>query len=360
MKAHYVIDTAFAIPGDVSAPTGGYAYARWLFELLPQHGILPHHIQLSSAYPQPSDQDIAATRRVFAQLHPDTPLIIDGLAFGGMPPHLVTEIVQPVIALVHHPLAYETGLTTAEARRLYTFERQALAVARHVIVTSATTMRLLHRDYNVAEDRLTVAEPGTLPALRAPGCGSPLQLLAVGATVPRKGYDVLIEALSQLKNNDWHLTVVGATDRDPRHMTQLREATLKSGRRGQISFTGAVSDEDLQRHYARADIFVLPSLFEGYGMALTEALAHGLPIITTTAGAVAETVPDDAAIKVDPGDTTALVDALTKVVDDAALRADLAEASWSAGRKLPRWEDCAAKVADVVRSVASHASVKQL
>lgn len=360
MRGRSVIDAAFAIPGNLSAPTGGYAYARQLLELLPQFGVQPHHLQLSSAYPKPSEDDITATRRTFGQLHPDTPLIIDGLAYGGMPPLLVNDIVQPVIALVHHPLAYETGLSTAEKRRYLAFERHALAHAQHVVVTSPMTKRLLIQEYAVADGKITVAEPGTKPALRAQGSGSPLRLLAVGAVVPRKGYDVLVEALTNLQNEDWHLSIVGATDRDHKCTTELREAIMKSGRRAHITLVGPVDERELQRHYASADIFVMPSLFEGYGMALTEAIAHGLPIVSTTGGAVAETVPDAAALKVAPGDVDALTDALQRILGDAELRNQLAEASWSAGRELPRWEDCAAKVAGVVQSVTKSAVIKNL
>ncbi|MGI9410298.1 MAG: glycosyltransferase family 4 protein [Hyphomicrobiaceae bacterium] len=351
-----MIDAAFAIPGDVNTLTGGYAYARQLLKLMPDYDVEVHRLQLSAAYPYPSDADIEATRRVFSQLHPDTPLIVDGLAFGAMPPLLVNDIKSRIIALVHHPLAYETGLSTAQVRQFVTFERHALAQAEQIIATSASTGDLLVREYGVSPAKLTIAMPGTMPALRAQSSGSPPLLLAVGSIVPRKGYEVLIDALTQVSELDWRLTIVGSTERDPKCVTQLREAIMKSGLRGRITLAGEVPDRELQRHYARAHAFVMPSLFEGYGMVLTEAIARGLPIVCTTGGAIAETVPDNAAIKVEPGNAGVLADALHRLLSDSELRTNLADAAWSAGRVLPRWEDCARIVAGVVKKVAGRAS----
>jgi glycosyltransferase involved in cell wall biosynthesis len=346
-----VIDAAFAIPGDITRPTGGYAYARRVLELLPDFGVQAHRLQLPAGYPHPTDEDIALTRHLFAQLHPDTTALIDGLALGAMPPLLVDDIRSPIVALVHHPLAYETGLTTAQSRQFLAFERHALAHARGVISTSHVTAQLLIREYGVDRKKLTIAEPGTMPALRARGTGSPLQLLCVGAVIPRKGYTVLIEALSHIAHDDWQLAIVGATDHDPRHATEVREAIMRSGLRSRITLTGAVPDRELQRYYARADLFVMPSLFEGYGMVLTEAVARGLPIVCTTGGASAETVAAAGAIKVPPGDAVALADALERMLADNSLRLRLAEESWNLGRSLPRWEDCAKTIAGVLKSI---------
>ncbi len=350
-----MIDIGFAIPGDINLPTGGYAYGRKMLQLLPDCGVQAHHLQLAGSFPFPDEADLQATQRICAQLRPDTPILFDGLAYGALPPPIVRTIRSPIVALVHHPLACETGLTPLQQRRFLAFERHALASAVRVIATSDATARLLMRDYDVAGDKIAIAKPGTTPALRAQGSGSPIELLAVGALIPRKGYTYLIAALADVQYEDWSLTIVGATDHDRRYAAQVREAILESGLRSKITLKGFLSDRELQACFARADVFVMPSLFEGYGMVLTEAVARGLPIVSTTGGAIAETVPDDVAIKVEPGNSAALADALNRVLSSFELRQNLSEASWSIGRQLPRWEDCAVTIAEILKAVATHA-----
>lgn len=348
-----MIDVAFAIPGDIDTHSGGYGYARKAMALLPDYGVAAHRLTLPHAYPFPSAEDVERTAHLFAQLAPDAVTMIDGLAFGAMPPHLADSIRQPIVAIVHHPLAYETGITPADERRFRAFETHALARACHVITSSAATAAVLTAEYKVASSALTVAEPGTNPALRSQGSGpgAPLALLAVGAIIPRKGYGVLIEALRHLADLDWHLTIVGDINRDAAATNDLRRHLLQSGLRSQITLAGEMSDRDLQRQYARSDVFVMPSLYEGYGMVLTEAVARGLPIVCTSAGAMADTAPDDAALKVPAGDASALSEALRKVISDKDLRHRLADNSWQHARQLPRWESTVKKIADVLMRV---------
>ncbi len=353
-----MIDVAFAIPGDLELATGGYAYARRMLQHLPEHGVTAHHIALPDTFPAPTESDLEITRHLLAQIAPSTPILFDGLAFGALPPDLVTEIASPIIALVHHPLALETGLEPHRKRHLQALERVALQHAAAVIATSPLTARTLVSDYGVDEDQLAIAEPGTVPALRATGTGDPLTMLAVGAIIPRKAYSILIDALAHLIEThdvamDWHLIIVGATDRDAQEANLVRERILASGLRRNITIAGEISARELSRLYARADLFVLPSLYEGYGMVLAEAMARGLPIISTTGGAAAETVPNAAAIKVSPADAVALGDAIATAMMDDERRAEMASASWTAGRRLPDWPDSAATIAAVIKSVAA-------
>ncbi len=202
-------------------------------------------------------------------------------------------------------------------------------------------------------EALAVAEPGTERAARATGSpAGPLQLLAVGAVVPRKAYDVLVRALAGHKETDWRLAIVGPTDRSAEALAGLHAAIADTGLAGRIGLVGPVSQERLSGYYAAADIFLMPSLYEGYGMVLAEAMARGLPIVCTTGGAAAETVPDGAAIKVPPGDERALGDAIGRLLRDAGLRRRLADASWAAAQRLPAWEDTARTIAGVIEEVA--------
>ena len=265
---------------------------------------------------------------------------------------LIAGFRRPIVALVHHPLGLESGLSAKRREALLVSEARALAKAARVIATSPSTSRLLARDLGVDPARILVAEPGTEPAPRARGTGAPVALLAVGATSARKGYLTLVAALADLRDLDWRATIAGSLDRDPTAALLLREAVARAGLEGRIVLAGTVGEDALARLYDAADLFVSPSLFEGYGMVLAEALAHGLPLVASTGGAAAETVPDAAALKVPPGDAGALAAALRRAIADAGLRRRLADAAHAAGEALPRWPDTAAKVARVLRQVA--------
>jgi glycosyltransferase involved in cell wall biosynthesis len=347
-----MIEAAFAIPGDLGLPTGGYVYARRVLERFPLANVRLRPLALPGSFPDASLEDIGETTRRLGALPADTVILFDGLAYGAMPAAAIAGLKPPIVALIHHPVGLEAGLSAARQRQLIALETAALALARRVLVTSATTLRTLVSDFAVPADKITVAEPGTERAQRARGTRSPPQLLAVGSIVPRKAYDLLVLALAPLAPLDWQLTIVGATDRSPAAVAALGQALTETGLGARIDIAGPLPQAELARHYDRADLFVLPSLYEGYGMALAEAMARGLPIVCTTGGAAAKTVPHTAALKVAPGDVAALTTALRCVLEDASLRLSLAEASWAAGQTLPDWRDTAHIIAAVIKETS--------
>ena len=220
-----------------------------------------------------------------------------------------------------------------------------------MIVTSAHTRKTLIEDFGVAPSRVTVALPGTAPASRASGSGGGTILLAVGSIIARKGFDILVEALAGLARLDWRLRLVGGAPA-PETANALARLIEARGLGARIDWLGEVSAEALDGIYDSSDIFVSSSLYEGYGMALAEALARGLPIVTTTGGACADTAPDGAALKVAPGDVDALREALRRMIEDRDLRRDLSEASWRAGQQLPSWRDTARTIGRAARAIA--------
>ena len=167
--------------------------------------------------------------------------MIDGLGFGVLPEGARALRARHVlIALVHHPLALESGLTSGQADALRASERSALACAHHVVTTSATTARLLAADYGVASGQVSVIEPGTDRAKVAPRQqATEVALLAVGAVVPRKGYDVLICALASLADLSWRLAIAGDCTRDPATSQQLESDIVRFGLSGRITMRGA-------------------------------------------------------------------------------------------------------------------------
>ena len=337
-------DIVFAIPGDIELPTGGYVYDRRVLSLLPTFGLIPRHLSLPGSFPTPTAADLKTAARLLAKTDAGVPLLIDGLAYGALPADLIVGLERRITALVHHPLCLETGLPPARQAALKASEQAALALAERVVCTSPATARTLITDFGVPSAKLVVAEPGTDPAPKASGTVMPMQLLAVGAVSARKGYPVLIKALEPLAGMDWRLTIAGSLERDAKAVAELKAALAASGLQDRVRLSGAVVPDTLAAFYDSADVFVMPSLFEGYGMVLAEAMAHGLAIVCTTGGAAAETVPDAAAIKVAPGNAEAFSAGLKTLLENRKLRRRLEAASWAAGRKLPTWHETARRI----------------
>ena len=343
---------AFAVPGDLATPTGGYAYDRRIIAELKTLGWTIDVIDLGDGYPRPDAAKRAAAQELLAKIPQGCPIVIDGLAFGVLQEAAaLLHERNPLIALVHHPLALETGLTLADAEKFRASERTALEFARRVIVPSTATARLLSIDYGVPAEKITVARPGSDPVTPAIGSRDGIvRLLAVGSVIPRKGYDVLIAALATLIDLPWRLTIAGDTGRDHATAAKIESDIARFKLSDQIALLGAVAPARLAELYRTADLFVLASRFEGYGMAYTEAIAYGLPTIGTTAGAIPDTLPGDAAILVEPDDVTALASALRRVISNENERQKFSSAARAAAALLPAWRDSAVLFADAIEA----------
>jgi glycosyltransferase involved in cell wall biosynthesis len=169
--------------------------------------------------------------------------------------------------------------------------------------------------------------------------------------VPRKGHDVLIRALTAMPDAAWRLTCVGGLDRDDAWVTALRAQVAAAGLTARITFAGELDREPLDRHYDAADVFVLPTWYEGYGMAVAEALARGLPVVSTDTGAIGDLVRPDAGILVPAGDVAALTRALAAVMTDAPLRARLVAGARRARSRLRSWDDAAGLMTRTIEGV---------
>jgi glycosyltransferase involved in cell wall biosynthesis len=327
----------FAAPGPLDLATGGFVYDRRMVQGLRGRGVEVQVAELPGGFPAPSDAELAATAAWLESLDPAVPVVIDGLAFGAMP-ELVHEAAERLrlVALVHHPLADETGLDTATVEQLRDSEALALEAAVGVIVTSPFTARRLDA-FGVAPARLRVVEPGVDRLPLAAGSNGQPTLLCVASYTGRKGHDVLLRALERVAHRPWRLVCVGATGLDPAHEEAVRERARAFGDR--VMLLGPQPQADLHALYHEADLFVLASHYEGYGMVLTEALAAGLPIVASAGGATRHTVPADAALLVQPGDVTAFAGALDDVLGDPELRARLTMGARAARDRLRGWPE---------------------
>lgn len=370
----------FAIPGDPNTLTGGYGYDREIIAGLRRSGMMVIAIRLSGEFPQPSAKALAQTAKIFADLPDGATVIIDCLAFGVMDEIAAAENNRlHLIALCHHPLALETGVAPEQVNVLRQSETRALQAARAVLVTSAATQRLLIEDFAVPVEKITLAPPGTwrpqqakslqaksqaksqqaIPqkaiaqkyvARSAPIDRTPV-LLTLATLTRRKGHDTLIAALATIRHLRWRARFVGGMDFDPQWTAWLRAEVAHHGLEGRVEFVGSVQDPT--EELSNADIFVLPSRFEGYGMAFAEALAFGLPVVGARAGAVPDLVPPDAGILVSPDQPDELAAALARLLTDPAFFQQLQTGAVRAAQSLPTWEASANTVAGLLRNVSS-------
>jgi glycosyltransferase involved in cell wall biosynthesis len=344
---------AFVIPGRLDTPTGGYIYDRRIIDGLRAHGLQVEVTGLSSLFPFPDHAALAGAARALADIPSGSIVVVDGLAGGAMPAQIEHEAGRlRMVALVHHPLARETGLPADAVRELEASERQALTHVRHVIVTSRATADLLTREFGVGADRLTVIEPGTDPGIRSKGSTEWAQLLCVASVTPRKGHVTLVRALAKLADLEWTLVCVGSMHRDPVAPLRVLKEIAKAKLNERVIFKDEVKDSAaLSPYYERADIFVLPTEYEGYGMAVAEALAHGLPVVSTPTGGIEQLVGSSAGILVPPGDAGALAAALRRLVTDKAEYQRLRDGAWAVARTLSTWEAQAKKMAALLSTL---------
>ncbi|MEM8662873.1 MAG: glycosyltransferase family 4 protein, partial [Pseudomonadota bacterium] len=323
----------FAVPGDIDTPTGGYRYDRAVLGGLRAAGHDVTHLRLGVGFPFPSPAELDDAAAQLAAVPASQVLIVDGLAFGAMPAAQLAAVKAKMVALVHHPLALETGLAPAQAATLEASERAALPFAQHVVVTSPHTADTLVAQFGVERTGVTVALPGLSrrwgETVRAPV--SPPLVVSVGSVSPRKGFDVLIDALAGLREMAWRCEIVGSLAREGETAQALFAQVARLGLSERIAFRGALEEAQIGALYGAASVFALATRYEGFGMVFAEAMAAGLPIVGTTGGAVPGVVPPQAGRLVPPDDAPAFAAALGEVLSDADLRAQLGEGARAAG-----------------------------
>ncbi|MEM1399459.1 MAG: glycosyltransferase family 4 protein [Pseudomonadota bacterium] len=334
MQVHWVQ------PGPPEKRTGGFIYNNRIVTGLREKGIKVQLHQLSEQFPVPTTEDRRQAKRLLRDLPTSGNVIIDGLAFGVLADELADDSDRLVITcLCHHPLALELKESDPGRQDLLETETAALRHAKRVITTSTSTITDLAA-YEIAPAiPIIPVLPGVDIAPIAAGSGdSATELLCVASLTERKGHAVLLEALAKLTHLDWHLTCPGGSQHEPETAAAIGEQIHRLGLEDRVDLVGELDHQALGDHYNRADIFVLPSHHEGYGMVLVEAMARGLPIISTTAGAIPEVVPKDAGILVAAGDVAALCEALSMVITDRDLCSSLTEGARSARKTLRTWD----------------------
>ena len=340
----------FIFPGDLDTPSGGYHYDRRLIQELQKLGLQVSSISLTGNFPHPDQQAMNDARQRLAALPDGAVVILDGLAFGVMDNLARAEQQRlRLIALCHHPLAFESGINERQRQAFHASEQSALHSARAVIVTSEVTRQILIEHFAIQPNKILVALPGTERVPFAPCVGNPPKLLTVASLTQRKGHDVLINALASLTFLPWQARFIGSDVFDPAWATSLQAQVARLQLQHRIQITGRV--DDLQVEYQTADLFVLASRFEGYGMVFAEALAAGLAIVATGAGAVKDVVPASAGILIPVDDVAALSTALHSLLSHDDLRQRLQAGARTASATLPVWQDSAQQVVQLIEMV---------
>ena len=326
------------VPAPFDTISGGYAYDRQMVNGLRVAGHTVTVIELPGTHPITDETARSAARGAWGSLPRDVLPLIDGLALPAFVGQGDTLASRPSAALIHHPTALATDLGDSDRATLRNTELRLLPRFPRVVATSGPTAERLVADFGVDRGRLRVVVPGTDDVPRSTGSGGPrCAILSIGALIPRKGHDVLIRALARLFDLDWLLTIVGSATRDPMHAQQLAMLARQLGVTDQVRFAGEVDDAVLDKLWRGADLFALASHWEGYGIAVAEALKRGVPVAITT-GAAAALVPPDAGVVCPPGDHGQLSKAMRRIIFGTALRRDMAESAWQAGRALPSWQ----------------------
>ncbi|WP_405531688.1 glycosyltransferase family 4 protein [Streptomyces canus] len=352
----------FVMPGgvdDSTAPSGGNAYDRRVCLDLPGFGWQVERHAVAGSWPRPGAAARTDLARTLRDLPDDTVVLIDGLVACGVPEIIVPEAERLRLAvLVHLPLGDETGLEPNLALELDAREREVLRAVPAVIATSDWAVRRLVSHHGLAPERVHVATPGADIAPLASGTDGVSRLLCVAAVTPRKGQHRLIEALAGAQDLPWSCVCVGGITQDPEYVASLRMLIKKYGLQDRLHLAGPQAGAELDASYAAADLMVLASYAETYGMAVTEALARGIPVLATDVGGLPEAVgraPDGGVpgILVPPEDPAALAAELRGWFGEADVRRRLKAAARGRRAALDGWATTARSLAGVLGRLPS-------
>jgi glycosyltransferase involved in cell wall biosynthesis len=344
---------------DPARPSGGNTYDRRVCRGLADLGWAVHEHAVPGAWPRGSEAGHAALARAVGRIPDGAVVLLDGLIASTAPEALVPQARRlRQVVLVHMPLGHRPR--DGEAGAVRAREREVLAAAAAVVTTSAWSRRRLGELYALPADRVHVAEPGVDAARLAPGSAAGDALLCVGAVTPAKGHDVLLDALARVEDLSWRCACVGSLDRAPAFADRVRRRAWEDELRDRVGFSGPRTGPELDRAYAAADLLVLPSQAETYGMVVTEALARGLPVLATDVGGVTEalgfaTDGTRPGLLVPPGDPAALGAALRAWLGNAELRGRLRRAARERRASLRPWAATTSEVAGVLVGVGADA-----
>lgn len=334
---------------------GSFVYNKCIATGAADGGWSIQRVALEGHFPAANAQAHQSLQQALASCPDHSLVIMDGSALAD-----TAETIAPhadrlyLIGLMHHPVAEEYGLPAAQATYFKARETAALALMHEVIVTSPFTAQRMPA-YGVDPARTHTILPGVTPADLGTAEWPARRLLCIATLTPRKGQRVLIDALATLTDVNWQCDFIGATDSTGRYAADIERAIDHHGLADRARLLGPRAPAALAEAYQACDLFVLPSYYEGYGMVVSEALSYGLPVVTTTGGALADTLPRDAGTAVEPGDPQALAQALRRLLTDEARYTTARAGARAARLQLPTWASASASLTTLLDQFAANA-----
>ena len=335
---------------DPACPSGGNTYDRRLADGLGTIGWSVRLHSVAGAWPEGDGEAHAALEDALRGLPDGSVVVVDGLV-GSLAPAVLVPASRRLrlVVLAHMPFGQLGGSQSHD-------ECAVLTAATAVVTISEWCRDWLLRAYPVDPATVHVAPPGVDPADPAPG-GDGGNLLCVAAVTPGKGHDLLLEALARNADLDWCCSFVGTVNRAPEFVDRLRLRARTLGLADRVPVVGPRTGAELVASYAAADALVLASRAESYGMVVTEALAHGLPVLATEVGGLPEALghaPDGRrpGILMRPDDVDSIASSLRRWLADRDVRHDLRAAALQRRIGLPGWPVTADRVGRVLDGVA--------
>ncbi|MCE5289397.1 MAG: glycosyltransferase family 4 protein [Nocardiaceae bacterium] len=348
---HFLVPDGF---DDPAQPSGGNYYDLRISDGLPEFGWRVRTWRVPGCWPRPDVRAGSTVAAVTAEIPDDAVVFVDGIIASALP-----EVFVPVaervrlVVLMHMPLAEMAGDLRDAKNRAH----EVLSAAAATITTSCWTRGQLLSAHGLPREQVHVVHPGSDTAELAPTREDGRLLLCVSAVAEHKGHDTLVSALDHIADLPWHCTFAGPLDREHQFVDRLRRQLDNSRVADRVTFVGTLAGAELSKQYAAADLVVLASKVESYGMVLGEALARGIPVVTTEVGGIPEAVGTAAdgtipGLLVESGDVSALAEALARWLEDAQLRHQLRTAARDRRRSLPTWRSSTERVAEVLAGVA--------
>lgn len=336
----------FLMMGDINSLTGGNLYNKHMAEGLEHMGYSVNIFGTDWNWKIQSELE-KISRYHFEKLVQRSCILVDSLVLASLH-NVIPEFADRLtfIGLIHLPTSF--NIHNAH-KTLADEELQALQYMSRVIVTGQFSYDLLWQA-GLNRSAICLVEPGTDDFPRKSHYKRvPSNLLCIANFSPLKAQHVLVRSLHGLTEWEWTLHLYGDTDHDREYSASVISLVKKLCLEDRVILHGIVERDEISAVFLDADLFIMPSLFETYGMALTESLAHGIPVVTTRGGNIPSTVPEGMGILTEPGNEEQLASAIRSLIEDPAKYSSLCRAASGYYLRVRSWEQAVAEFELILR-----------